>query len=175
MVTPPVHGPQIELGPLVSRKHVIERARSWLRPIVPYSQTAFHISEYGHYRADCSGYVSMAWALPGKPASRHGGLNTLGLAAVSFIIGKDELLPGDVLLRANGTPLTRHAVIFSAWIDVEQRAYWGFEQAGGTGTTYRIIEYPYEHGTHHYQNRRYINLNNRAICPIWTDVFERKP
>jgi hypothetical protein len=139
---------------------VIERARSWLTPSVSYSQIAFHDNEYGRYRTDCSGYVSMAWALPGKPPNLHGGLDTVGLATVSFTTSKDELLPGDVLLRANGTNLTRHAAIFSAWIDPEHKAYWGFEQAGGIGTTYRVITYPYEHGASHYHNHRYIHVND---------------
>jgi hypothetical protein len=145
---------------MISRNEVIERARSWLRPTVPYSQTAFHRNEYGRYRTDCSGYVSMAWALPGNPPSRHGGLDTRGLATVSVTIHEDELLPGDVLLRTNGTNLIRHAVIFSDWVDLDHNAYWGFEQAGGTGTTCRVIAYPYEHGAGHYRNHRYLHIAN---------------
>jgi hypothetical protein len=153
-------GRHIELGPRISRNQVIERARSWLAPSVSYSQIAFHDNEYGRYRTDCSGYVSMAWALPGKPPNLHGGLDTVGLAAVSYEIGKDELRPGDVLLRMVGTNLTRHVVIFAAWTGINRTAYWGYEQAGGIGTTYRVITYPYEHGANHYQQHRYIHVND---------------
>jgi cell wall-associated NlpC family hydrolase len=128
----------------ITRERVLDRARSWLDPPVPYSQTSFHTNEFGCYRTDCSGYVSMAWALPGRPPSRHGGLDTVGLAVVSHPIDKDDLAPGDVLLLPDGTSLTRHVAIFVAWADEARTAYWGLEQAGGTGTTHRVIAYPYD-------------------------------
>jgi cell wall-associated NlpC family hydrolase len=160
MASPRATARAIELGPKISRNRVIERARSWLVPGVSYSQVAFHENEYGRYRTDCSGYVSMAWALPGKPPNRHGGLDTVGLASVSAEIGKDELRPGDVLLRIEGTNLTRHVVIFAAWAGMERAAYWGYEQAGGIGTTYRVVPYPYEHGAGHYRQYRYVHIND---------------
>jgi hypothetical protein len=128
----------------MTRAQVLARARSWLTPPVPYSQTSFHTNEFGCYRTDCSGFVSMAWALPGRPPSRHGGLDTAGLAAVSHPIAKDDLAAGDVLLLADGTPLTRHVAIFESWTDGRRTAYWALEQLGGTGTTHRVIGYPYD-------------------------------
>jgi hypothetical protein len=160
MASPRVDGRHFELGPRISRTQIIERAASWLSPAVTYSQKAFHQNAYGRYRTDCSGYVSMAWALPGNPPNQNGGLDTPGLAVVSCEIGKEELLPGDILLRVAGTNLTRHVVIFAAWTCSERTAYWGFEQAGGIGTTYRIITYPYEHGADHYRRHRYIQVND---------------
>lgn len=150
--------PASRRGPRITRSQVIERARSWLGPSIAYSQVGFHTNEYGTYRTDCSGYVSMAWALPGKPPNRHGGLDTVGLATVSHVIHKHELLPGDVLIRTEGTNLTRHVVIFDKWFDEHGNAYWGFEQAGGTGTVYRAINYPYEHTMTGYRTSRYIGL-----------------
>src|SRR2546430_2881104 len=114
MASPRVNGWHFDLGPRISRYQIIERARSWLWPAVAYSQKAFHQNMYGCYRADCSGYVSMAWGLPGKPPNRNGGLDTLGLAAVSREIGQGGLKPGDVLLPAEGTKLTRHVGSFAA-------------------------------------------------------------
>jgi hypothetical protein len=160
MASPRVDGWHFDLGPRISRYQIIERARSWLSPAVAYSQKAFHQNMYGCYRADCSGYVSMAWGLPGKPPNRNGGLDTLGLAAVSREIGEEDLKPGDALLRAEGTNLTRHVVIFAAWTSREHTAYWGFEQAGGVGTTYRVITYPYDHGAGHYRSHRYIQIDD---------------
>jgi hypothetical protein len=87
-------------GPRITREQIIERARSWLRPSVPYSQSEFHSNKYGTYRTDCSGYVSMVWGLAGKPENRHGGLDTVGLAGISVVIARHELLAGDVLLIA---------------------------------------------------------------------------
>ena len=148
----------VDIGGPIRRSEVVERAESWLRPSVGYSQTKFHQNEFGIYRTDCSGYVSMAWGLPGIPASRHGGLDTTGLAQVSTMIGKDDLLAGDVLLR---TEDTSHVAIFHQWSTAERTAYWGFEQAGGAGTTLREIPYPYDECGHLYTPRRYSALNHR--------------
>lgn len=151
----------LALGPAVSREQIIARATSWLRSPVPYGQKGYFSNEYGVYRTDCSGYVSMAWALKGWAPRYRGGLDTAGLAAISTPISKQELWPGDVLIRTNGTNLTRHVVIFSAWTDRTCSAYWGFEQAGGVGTTYRVINYPYENSDgSYYQPYRYINLTD---------------
>lgn len=119
---------------------VIVRARSWLRPSVPYSQTARHRNEYGCYRTDCSGYVSMAWGLP---PGRHGGLDTVGLRAVGVEVTKAELRRGDALIRADGARETRHAALFDEWADDAHTAYHGYEQAGPTGTIHRVIAFPY--------------------------------
>ncbi|MBC6446862.1 NlpC/P60 family protein [Actinokineospora xionganensis] len=131
-------------GRPIRRSEIVERAESWLRPSVPYSQSKFHQNEYGIYRTDCSGYVSMAWGLPGVPLNRHGGLDTIGLARISSLITKDELVAGDVLLRTEGTNLTRHVTIFHEWATSQRTAYWGFEQSGETGTVLRRIPFPYE-------------------------------
>lgn len=128
---------RVDLGPRISRGEIVERAESWLRPPVPYSSCRYHQNEYGIYRTDCSGYVSMAWGLPGIPPSRHGGLDTVGLARVSVPVAKGELRAGDALLAADGTG----AVIFHEWADVERQHYWGFEQSPG-GTVHRRITFP---------------------------------
>jgi hypothetical protein len=125
-----------DLGPEISRGEIVERAESWLRPPVPFGGHRFHQNEYGIYRTDCSGYVSMAWGLPGVPPSRHGGLDTAGLAEVSVPIAKGELRAGDALLAVGGAG----SVIFHEWADVERKRYWGFEQSAG-GTAHRVVPY----------------------------------
>ncbi|MGH3862127.1 hypothetical protein [Actinokineospora sp.] len=145
----------LAVGRPIRRSEIIERAESWLRPSVPYSQTKFHQNEHGIYRTDCSGYVSMAWGLPGVPPNRHGGLDTIGLARISSLITKDELVAGDVLLRTEGTNLTRHVTIFHEWATSQRTAYWGFEQSGGTGTVLRRIAFPYDQDGELYTPRRY--------------------
>lgn len=145
----------LALGGPIRRSEIVERAESWLRPSVSYSQTKFHQNEYGIYRTDCSGYVSMAWGLPGVPLNRHGGLDTIGLARISALITKDELVAGDVLLRTEGTNLTRHVTIFHEWATGHRTAYWGFEQAGETGTVLRRISFPYDQSGELYSPHRY--------------------
>ncbi|GGU78329.1 hypothetical protein [Lentzea flava] len=144
-------------GRLISRSEIVERACSWLRDSVPYSQTKFHQNEHGIYRADCSGFVSMAWGLPGKPEQRHGGLDTRGLVLVSSLIRPEDLKAGDVIIRADGTNQTRHVVIFAAWAE-EPGHYWAYEQAGGQRTRLRSVVYPYETGAELYTPRRYVNV-----------------
>jgi cell wall-associated NlpC family hydrolase len=156
MATRSVAGIRSRLGLPVRRSEIIERAESWLRPSVPYNTNKFHQNEFGIYRTDCSGYVSMAWGLPGVPPNREGGLDTLGLANVSRTIERDELHAGDVLLRTAGTRLIRHVAVFHEWADDDRTAYWGFEQSGG-GTIHRRITYPYG-GQEHYLPRRYLNV-----------------
>ncbi|WP_436493158.1 hypothetical protein [Actinokineospora sp. HUAS TT18] len=131
----------------IRRSEIVDRAESWLRPSVAHSATKFHQNEYGIYRTDCSGYVSMAWGLP----DRRGGVNTVGLAEVSAPIAKDELLAGDILLHAD------HVAIFHEWADRDRTAYWGFEQSGGTGAVSRPIPYPHDLAGE-FIPRRYIHL-----------------
>ncbi|MFS8098510.1 hypothetical protein LFM09_15370 [Lentzea alba] len=144
-------------GRQISRSEIVERACSWLRDAVPYSQTKFHQNEHGIYRADCSGFVSMAWGLPGKPEDRHGGLDTEGLADVSSLIVADDLRAGDVIIRTDGTSQTRHVVIFAAWAEEDGR-YWAYEQAGGQRTRLRHIAYPYDSAAELYLPRRYLSV-----------------
>lgn len=45
------------------------------------------------------------------------------------------------------------------WADDRGTAYWGFEQAGGTGTVHRIIDYPYDNASSAYRASRYLQLH----------------
>jgi hypothetical protein len=123
----------------ITRAEVLGRAACWVG--VPYSQTAFHVDGYGTYRTDCSGFVSMAFGLPDVP---HGGLNTVDLVAVSTPIGKDELLPADVLIDPVGDRSTRHVVLFEGWANPQRTHYLGHEQCSGLGTVRRTLVYPYD-------------------------------
>jgi hypothetical protein len=84
-------------------------------------------------------------------------LGTPGLVVVSSLIGPEELRAGDVIIRSDGTNLTRHVVIFAAWAE-EPGRYWAYEQAGGHRTRLRLVTYPYETGAELYAPRRYVNL-----------------
>jgi cell wall-associated NlpC family hydrolase len=144
-------------GRMISRSEIVERACSWLRDSVPYSQTKFHQNEHGIYRADCSGFVSMAWGLPGRPEERHGGLDTPDLVVVSSLIRQEELKAGDVVIRGDGTRETRHVVIFAAWAE-EPGRYWAYEQADGQRTRLRSVTFPYETEAELYVPRRYLSV-----------------
>ena len=122
------------------RQEVIRRAKTWVERGVPYSMEAYTNGPDGKpYRTDCSGFVSMAWGLDNS-------YSTVTLPQVAHPIPKEELQPGDILLKggpgsggANG-----HVVIFNGWADESHTSYYALEEAGGVGATARVISYPYD-------------------------------
>ncbi|MCP2167358.1 C40 family peptidase [Goodfellowiella coeruleoviolacea] len=92
----------------LTRDDILTRGRSWLDERVPYSQTASHTNQYGTYRQDCSGYVSMAWGL--KVVRWTG-----NIMEVATRIDKKDLLPGDALWVH--TSSHQHMGLFVRWAD----------------------------------------------------------
>lgn len=111
----------------------ITRAQSWVDAAVPYSQTAYYTNQYGTYRTDCSGYVSMAWQLGSS-------YNTRTLPNVSHPISKGDLTAGDILLNQ-----TSHVVLFEKWANADHTQYWAYEETPNQAK-HRIIPYPYWSG-----------------------------
>jgi hypothetical protein len=106
--------------PATTRAAIINRAKKWVASRVPYS-----MSEYwaDGYRQDCSGFVSMAWNLPGNEGT--GSLNTFGVR-----ISRDQLQPGDILLFHNPADPEKgsHVVLFGGWSDYTHTYYLAYEQ-----------------------------------------------
>jgi cell wall-associated NlpC family hydrolase len=101
---------------------VVDRGKSWLGK-VDYSQKKWHCNQYGSYRQDCSGYVSMMWGLS---YSR----TTADIRGVTYDIGRGNLQPGDALWhRRNGF---NHVALFVGW-------------ANGNGEAWVYEEYDYGH------------------------------
>ncbi|MEV6242442.1 NlpC/P60 family protein [Lentzea sp. NPDC051838] len=92
----------------LTRTQILQRARSWIDERVPYSQSRCHDNQYGDYRTDCSGMVSMAWGLR---ISR----DTSTLRDVATEIARSDLQPGDMLWRRDSA--VQHAAIFVRWGD----------------------------------------------------------
>jgi hypothetical protein len=118
-----------------TRDAMVVRAQSWINEKVGYSTTSSHTNVYGTYRADCSGYVSMIWAL-----SKSYVTNTL--PQVSHSIAKADLVRGDVLLNT-ATGSSGHVVLFDSWANAAHTAYNGYE------------ENPYWGGAHYTTNMTY--------------------
>jgi hypothetical protein len=115
----------------ISRAQIVSRAQRWLSEKVPYSQTSWWSDADGTYRQDCSGYVSMAWALPQTIDFWTGNLNT-----VSHRIPAAQLEPGDILLSMP------HTVIFAGWADQRHDAFNLYEEAmPGTNARY-VVDAP---------------------------------
>lgn len=95
-------------APTLTRAQVLERAQTWVDEHVPYSQSSYHSNRFGRYRQDCSGYVSMCWALPTS-------YTTATISQVSSVIGWGDLQPGDALWRRSGGE--GHIALFVGWND----------------------------------------------------------
>jgi hypothetical protein len=106
--------------PGITRAEIIDRAQTWVDAKVPYSLTEYWSDGY---RQDCSGYVSMAWKLPGNEW-------TGSLASYADRITKEELQPGDILLFHNAADPEKgsHVTIFGGWTDSARTEYTAYEQ-----------------------------------------------
>jgi hypothetical protein len=120
----PLHGsggrPAAVKAPTTTRADIIRRAKQWVAARVPYSMSAY----WGDgYRQDCSGFVSMAWNLPGNEWT--GSLGQYGIR-----IAKDDLQPGDILLFHNPSNPEQgsHVVIFGGWTDYTRTYYLAYEE-----------------------------------------------
>ncbi|WP_326765746.1 peptidoglycan-binding protein [Streptomyces sp. NBC_01591] len=103
-----------------SRADIINRAKKWVSADVPYSMVKYWSDGY---RQDCSGFVSMAWNLPGNEW-------TGSLAAFGKRIAREELQPGDILLFHNPADPSKgsHVTIFGGWTDYTHTHYTAYEQ-----------------------------------------------
>ncbi len=115
---------------------LVTRARSWLDARVPYNQGKYYTNQYGTYRQDCSGFVSMALGLSSSYV-------TGTLPQVMHPISKDELQPGDFMLNSaagnNG-----HVAIFMGWTDAGHTHYRSWEENGAVGYAFeQVVPYPY--------------------------------
>ncbi|HCG98542.1 MAG TPA: hypothetical protein DE036_01670 [Actinobacteria bacterium] len=124
----------------VTRSEVMDRAESWTKSSVSYSQTR----TFRGYRTDCSGFVSYALAL-NKP-----GQTTNSLAKTTRAVKKRDLEPGDIIV-AKGV----HVVLFGGWANKEQTKYVAYEQASSTGSIERVTPYPYWKGAGSYAAKRH--------------------
>lgn len=103
-----------------TRADIIKRAKKWVSAEVPYSMVKYWPDGY---RQDCSGFVSMAWNLPGNEW-------TGSLAAFGTRIARSDLQPGDILLFHNPADPSKgsHVTIFGGWTDSTHTYYTAYEQ-----------------------------------------------
>ncbi|MFI2432418.1 peptidoglycan-binding protein [Streptomyces sp. NPDC018693] len=144
--TPPVPTPAAVKIPATTRADIIRRAKTWVAAKVPYSMTAYWSDGY---RQDCSGFVSMAWNLPGNEWT--GTLDKYGTR-----IPKEELQPGDILLFHNPADPQKgsHVTIFGGWTDYTHSYYFAYEQTR-PGTRHQATPYAYWSHSDHYVAYRY--------------------
>ncbi|MFF2572456.1 peptidoglycan-binding protein [Streptomyces sp. NPDC058084] len=113
---------QISLPSLrkTTRTEIVNRAKAWVTAGVPYSMERYWSDGY---RQDCSGYISMAWNLPGNEW-------TGSLDRFADRIDRADLQPGDILLFHNPANPTRgsHVTVFGGWTDYTHASYIAYEQ-----------------------------------------------
>lgn len=133
----------------VYRTKVVARGKKWVTQKVPYSQSKCHhtAGPWGdYYRTDCSGFVSMVWALDNSYSTadfvkdRKGKWSTISWSA---------LKPGDaVVYRKNGHG---HIVLFVGWANSAHSAIKAYEEKGtayGTVATVRYVSTLKSNGYH---------------------------
>jgi hypothetical protein len=129
----------VAIAGAITRDTVLQRSKRWVDLGVPYSQSSY----FEGYRQDCSGFVSMSWALTnasGSPVSPA----TDTLPGRGVAISKDRLLPGDMIVRPKTATTWGHAVIFGGWVDSSRTYYWCYEQSNSAGgSRLRQTPYPY--------------------------------
>jgi hypothetical protein len=127
-------GVHVPTPPVNETSQAAVRGNSWVAAKVSYSQKRYYANRYGRYRTDCSGYVSMMWALTSSYTTRT-------LPKISHAITKGQLRSGDILDSPG-----YHAVLFDAWANAAHTRYWGYEETPNPGATHRVIPYPYWSG-----------------------------
>ncbi|MFJ5267783.1 peptidoglycan-binding protein [Streptomyces sp. NPDC088358] len=139
--------------PATTRAEIINRAKKWITAQVPYSMSAYWSDGY---RQDCSGYVSMAWNLPGNEWT--GSLGTYGVR-----ISRDQLQPGDILLFHNPADPQNgsHVVLFGGWTDYTHTYYIAYEQTR-PHTRRQSTPYAYWSNSTHYLPYRHKGLADGA-------------
>ncbi|QCD56125.1 peptidoglycan-binding protein [Streptomyces hawaiiensis] len=157
--TAPLHGPggrpaKPSVAPkptAITRSEIINRAKTWVAAKVPYSMSAYWSDGY---RQDCSGYVSMAWQLPGNEW-------TGSLAQYAEKISKEELQPGDILLFHNASDPEKgsHVTIFGGWTDDAHTHYTAYEQ---TRPHTRRQSTPYAYWS---DSGRYVPYRYKGVTP----------
>lgn len=146
----------------VTRSQILARGKSWYDQHVQYSQHACHANAYGSYRTDCSGFVSMAWALSSS-------YTTSTLSNVSKKLGsKNELQPGDILLNK-----ASHVVLFEKWANSAHTKYWAYEETNPrTDMAHHVIPYPYYSGYGTFVPYRYNHIATTHAASAGTGITE---
>jgi hypothetical protein len=102
----------------MTRGQALVRGQSWLDERPPYNQAGCHSNQYGSYRTDCSGFVSMAWGAKESYA-------TSNISAISHPIPRADLQPGDALNKPGS-----HMALFVRWADAAHTQPWVMEHGG---------------------------------------------
>ncbi|WP_348532811.1 peptidoglycan-binding protein [Kitasatospora sp. MAP5-34] len=141
-------------GAATTRAAILARAQRWVDQQVPYSMSTYWSDGY---RQDCSGFVSMAWGLGSSQT-------TWTLPEFADRIARDDLQPGDILVRNNpDDPQSgSHTVLFAGWTDSTRTHYLAYEQTRPS-TRRRATPYAYWSHSDAYIPYRYRGLSEGVV------------
>jgi hypothetical protein len=149
--------------PRLTRELIIARAQFWVDQGVHYlahdggQWPATASDPDGRpYRADCSGYVAMAWAAQEAP-------DTCDFDAIGFEIPATELQSGDAVLWKGGGGYGDdggHVLIFEHWLNDRRDSYMSYELTGGSFARRHGQPYPHLRGDRGYLAWRSCQLSD---------------
>lgn len=122
------------IGGSIRRTEVIQRAAYWPNIGLGYSRSKYYrdLNNSATYRQDCSGQVSNAFHATQSYSTRT-------LDQITSVIGKADLLPGDIL-----NDYDYHTVVFCGWANAARTAYYSYEESGSVGAVGReVTGYPF--------------------------------
>jgi hypothetical protein len=123
----------------VYRTKVVARGKKWVTQEVPYSQSACHRTAgpwKDRYRTDCSGFVSMVWALDNSYTTADFVKDRAGKWST---VPWKSLKPGDaVVYRKNGRG---HIILFVGWANSAHTAMKAYEEKGSAYGTVATVRY----------------------------------
>ncbi|WP_153040632.1 hypothetical protein [Actinoplanes sp. TFC3] len=131
---PPAAAAAVHYGGTITRNQVIARAADWLRRGIQYSQSnadaRWDVNRGRRYRPDCSGMVSMAWAIDPAAPGLGRALVTWEIPAVANRVRWADVRRGDALLHL--VPRDRsqeHVQLVQAWANPARTRLWVIEQS----------------------------------------------
>lgn len=124
----------VRYGGPIDRTQVMVRGLDWLRRDIAYSQdnrkARWDLNRGRRYRPDCSGFVSMAWAIDTRRPGLGRALVTWELPGISTRVSWARLRRGDILLHLNPANRAReHVQLFAGWVDPGRTRAWVLEQS----------------------------------------------
>jgi hypothetical protein len=144
----------------MSRSEAVARARSWINK-TPYNQKTCYTNQYGDYRTDCSGMVSMAWGLGGSGSYYWTG----NFDDISTPIPAAALQPGDALLYSVGSSNDDHVALFAGWADAAHSQPDVIQETGWADNTIEGV--PHNFDWHTYTPIRYNNIRGGGLHEVY--------
>ena len=136
------------------------RAASWLTINVRYNEGTCYHNQYGTYRTDCSGFLSLAWGLGDS-------YTTDSLPSISSSISFSAMVPGDALLEPS-----QHVMLFHNWVDSDHKTARVWEESR-TGSDMQDLQIPLSYFSGHNYHAIHYNRFQAVAAPAPVPAADR--